>query len=250
MRSRYACHVTTGSRVRQYIGYFRGELAQVQALRCGPEIPEDPGYWELRLALHQKTLCCAMLESLAGHRYPRDTQSSRRFKRLLREHAKWSTSELVSVPILAANLAGSSSALAAHCRVMLARHSTEAGDSLPVTAFDVPSADLESLAASKEERKLIARCRHVELLYAYRCYLAHEFREPGYAMDVMAGSEAEPRYHGYANEEGVWVLLYPVGFFRALVESCLDSLEEHHMQTATDPYDSVEDSSPWIVRRR
>lgn len=233
--------------MRVYVSWFRGELGVIERLRWRPEDPELDPHWKLRLGLHQKTLCCVMLDALAGHRYPKDRGNASRFKRLLREHTDWATRHLVSVPILAERLTGSSSELARYCRGVLGRHHTPLHGSVPLTAFDVAEATLEPVA-SQEERRLIGESRHLELLYRYRCFLVHEFREPGYAFEAWDRPETEPVYWSY-HWEPQWRLLYPVAFFFGLVRTSLDSLEQYYVRAGIDPYSSVEDSSAWRGRR-
>lgn len=231
-------------KARAYIAYFRKQVSLVESLRGDESIhvgASDPG---VRVAIHKKVLQSAILDSLAGVRYAGCGLKNRdRFVKVLQEHSAWTSGGLVSVPVLAERLECASSKLAQHLSCILAKHSTDRGNSLPITAFDVASASLECLAADDAERKRVAGCIHYELAYRYRNYIVHEFREPGYAMESF-GEGNEPRYHGYLNDPS-WHLLYPASFFEFLVTSVLTSLESYYLAGDIDPYASVTDSSAW-----
>lgn len=110
---------------------------------------------------------------------------------------------------------------------------------------DLSFDDLRELAnGHKGALKCIKRCRHFHLIYGYRNYLVHEFREPGYAMELFGEGQTEPSYHSYLNNP-VLRLLYPVGFFRRLAEQVVATLEAWFIENDENPYNRVHDSSAW-----
>jgi hypothetical protein len=230
--------------MRQYIEYFRRQVSLVESLQGDESINVGASEPQARVKIHRKILHAALLDSLAGVRYAGcGLRNRERFVNLLQEHSAWTSGGLVSVPVLAKRLDGNSSDLKQHLDCILAKYSTDRGNSLSVTAFDVAPASLDCLAQDQAERLHIAGCVHYELAYRYRNFIVHEFREPGYAMESFSEGD-EPRYHGYLNDS-CWHLLYPGGFFASLVASVLTSLEAYYVANEINPYQSVMDSSTW-----
>ena len=55
---------------------------------------------------------------------------------------------------------------------------------MPGLEVDPLISDIEQLAATVEEKKLLRESTHSSLLYLYRNHLVHEFREPGHGMEM------------------------------------------------------------------
>jgi hypothetical protein len=90
--------------------------------------------------------------------------------------------------------------------------------------------------------------QHVHLFYSCRNSLIHEFREPGYGMEV--GPTDEPFYHSMVEPETEnynWELVYPVGFFRKLCETTLARLGDYYLKNRIDPYSRYTFGSSWIT---
>jgi len=118
----------------------------------------------------------------------------------------------------------------------------------PLSTFDEPpSALLELSEHNDDERQHIGRSLHFELVYGYRNFIVHEFREPGYGMESFADGGVDPLYHAYLNDP-TWHLVYPVGFFQRLAEGAITSLEAWLISSSVNPYDRVRDSSDWYSR--
>jgi hypothetical protein len=230
--------------IENYIDYFQRQVELVASLSGDPAISVGSRNPSTRVALHKKILSVAILDSLAALRYAgMGFTNHGRFTRLLADHAGWPEGHLVSVPVLAERLRDTSGTLSRHCANVLARHSTMSPNSLPLNAFDSDAAMLLPLASSKDERTAIKKSTHFELFYRYRNYIVHEFREPGYAMEVFAEGE-QPRYHGYIGEDR-WHLLYPFAFFQFLLRKTLESIEHYYTASDLDPYENLESSSAW-----
>ncbi len=235
----------TQDRIESFIGYFRRQLA-VAARLSSDVLSSDPDM-ALRVAMHRKVLYCVMLDCLAGVRYHgRELGSRRRFIRLLRNHTAWPAGHLVSVPILYQRLGTSAPAgLRAYLQTKLDARDPEAGNGEPLAAFDTPLQVLLDLADTDADARVqVEQAQHFQLVYRYRNFLIHEFREPGYAMESFGEEEREPLYHSYVNDHA-WRLLYPADFFHRLVAAAVTSLHAWFIHDGLNPYDSVPDSSGW-----
>jgi hypothetical protein len=231
-------------RIENYIDYFERQLELVSSIAADPTIHVGTSDPATRVALHKKVLLVAILDSFAALRYAGMRLTNHgRFLQLLRDHSSWADGALVSVPVLNRRLCNPASPLSQHCATTLARHSVLSPNSQPLTAFDTAPAPLLALAADKAERTAVKQSIHFELLYRYRNYIVHEFREPGYAMEVFAEGD-QPRYHGYSGDDH-WHLLYPLAFFQLIVRQTLGALSNYYTAADIDPYDLLESSSAW-----
>lgn len=88
--------------------------------------------------------------------------------------------------------------------------------------------------------------KHVHLFYAYRNSLIHELRNLGYGLEELS-LEEEPSYHSMTMEDGkdTWQLVYPLGFFENICETCLKNLEKYLTSNNINPYNSFNFGSYW-----
>ncbi len=218
--------------IEQYCQYFEEKLAEVSS------IPP---------ALFQKILLMAILDTLARARSPKTRDNKKRFSALVRQCAEWPDAERISLPQLSLLLRGRASLADS---LLPQEVENRLGDweygRIYRLENDPRSEDLERFASTTEEQKLINDCRHVHRFYTYRCYLVHEFREPGYGMEISDDSDS-PYYHGMSETGGVetWELVYPVGFFRLLAKRSLFNLKRYLLENDLDPYSFYEFGSPW-----
>jgi hypothetical protein len=232
--------------IENFADFFRDQLALTVSLEGDRRIHAGASRPATKVAIHKKVLYSAILDALAGVRYRDESLGNHdRFVRLLREHASWPGGALVSAPVLRERLI-TRSPLRDHLDLQLAKQSTMSPNALTVSAFDEPVAELTALADTSELRHVNAS-EHYELLYKYRNFTVHEFREPGYAMETFASGGAEPLYHGYIGETK-WRLLYPVGFFHKRVAEAIESLVTWFTANGVDPYDRVRTSADWYDR--
>lgn len=262
--------------VQSFVTFFRnqvtlvGSLAGDAAIRTGASEPAH------RVAIHKKILFSAILDALAGIRYRGEKLKNHdRFVQFLREHTDWCCGSLVSVQILrdrlhrvdtlqketkkvpetadppASDNSGTGgeaasappTALVCHLESRISSRASHVGGTLAIRDLDEPIFTIEQLA-NAAERALVDKCLHFELLYSYRNFIVHEFREPGQAMEEFADEGVEPLYHGYCNSPG-WHLLYPVGFFAARAAAAVDSLNQWLLANNVDPYARIRDSLDW-----
>ncbi len=96
--------------------------------------------------------------------------------------------------------------------------------------------------ATPEENCVLSSCRYAELFCTYRNSLVHEFREPGYGME-MPTDGVQPYYHSSLN--GSWELVFPVRFFSDLYSDVLTELETRLVSRDANPYTQFEFGAKW-----
>jgi len=98
--------------------------------------------------------------------------------------------------------------------------------------------------ANPDEKPLVMKARYSELFYTYRNCLVHEFREPGYGIE-MSVDPSTPYYHGMTNSP--WQLVFPLPFIKELCLTCLNGLREYLITNEVNPYDSYGFGSMWSI---
>jgi hypothetical protein len=211
-------------RIKGLIGYFREQVQLILSL-------EVPGAADGQISLYRKTLFISIFDCLAGIRYPELVkQNRRRFTRFLEEFASWPTGSLVSLPFLVSRLEKESleGKLLVRARAQLASFDPQAGNSIRLRDIDLTLDELRPFAKREAEEKALEDVQYWSLLYRYRNHLVHEFREPGYGMEVFAEDRGEACYHNYINDPRFY-LVYPVDLFRSLAESAVAGLEVYFL---------------------
>jgi len=101
--------------------------------------------------------------------------------------------------------------------------------------------NIESIGGVK-----ISSLKHIYLFYTYRNSIVHELRNPGYGVEELS-LEKEPSYHSMTMEDGkdTWQLVYPLGFFEIICETCLKSLKKYLIINNINPYNSFNFGSYW-----
>lgn len=247
--------------------YFRGQLRLISA-------PPQGG-----VALHRELLYVALIDAVARLRYPK-LKNKDRFLAVLRDHSGWAAVNHVSLPVLLVRTTNhpdpkvSDSELRTFLSTTLpewevSRRRPRTGpwrrwkdregvpdsdvatalpaysNPTPIGSFDNDGSTAKVReVATEKEKNLVEDSRHAELLYDYRNFLVHEFRKPGGAMEVFAGSGDEPCYHRYINASG-WRLVYPVGLFARLAGAIVSSLETYWLSKGIDPYQSLRTTLDW-----
>jgi hypothetical protein len=109
--------------------------------------------------------------------------------------------------------------------------------------------EIEQLATTEEEKKLLRESTHSSFLYLYRNHLVHEFRQPGNGVERQG--DISPYYHSLTHltaiggKDETWELVYPLGFFMQLVLTSLDSLRNYLLENDLDPYSSNQFGTLW-----
>ena len=229
--------MTNNQDIEKYCSYFERQLNQIQKLTD---------------RLHKKVLLLVILDTLGRVRYPDERTNRLRFIKMIRDHIQWKDSSRVNLcRILELSQHPSSSNLISFARDRI----REWRDwEMPEISADPSIETIQDLVVVKQERKLIQDSTHLNLLYAYRNHLIHEFREPGKGME-MDQRDTSPYYHRMTHlslngndERETWELVYPLGFFVTLAESCLQKLKQHLLQNDLNPYSFYKFGTVWQVR--
>lgn len=92
----------------------------------------------------------------------------------------------------------------------------------------------------------ISSLKHIHLFYTYRNSIVHELRNLGHGLEELS-LEKEPSYHAMTMEDGknTWQLVYPLGFFENICETCLKNLKKYLISNNINPYNSFNFGSYW-----
>jgi hypothetical protein len=125
----------------------------------------------------------------------------------------------------------------------IASFDIDAGGHVGISSIDEPLDILLTMASTEREEEAIADQQHYSLLYRYRNYLLHEWREPGSSMEIDS-LRNEPYYHGYVSDPK-WYLVYPMQVFTDLFAKCVSRFRQYLLDKSIDPYSFVEDTHRW-----
>jgi len=213
--------------IEQFIDYFQSQVVSIESVK-------NPMYRKLLYATALDPLARAAFGNI-GHR--------QRIVRLLDELTAWNAKSLVSLPQLALNLREARRGRYRLCRQVGRRLSDwPPGHIVPITVSP-SSIELAPFAASQEQ-KFLTNCRYPELFYTYRNNLIHEFREPGYGIEMS--TDKEPYYTSMINSP--WQLVFPVDFFAAICKQAAAGLQTYLLKHKVDPYTRFEFGSLWRAK--
>lgn len=96
--------------------------------------------------------------------------------------------------------------------------------------------------------------QHVQLSYAHRNALVHEFRMLGQLGAAPSWSIEMPYYSGLRSEQSretlgqayTWELQYPLPIYERLVLTSLDKLEPHLLSNGIDPFPFYSQGTYWL----
>jgi len=215
--------------IERYYQYFENQLQSVSSVKEH---------------MYQKLLLVTIIDTLGRARFPKIPQNKKRFVRLITECADWPDCRRISLPQLSFSLQfGNDSTLIGEVKTRI--QGWQYGRIYRLSEVDPEIDEILSFAETDNERKLIDNSEHSTLLYIYRNHLVHEFREPGYGMEI-SDDDASPYYLGRNTLEGsIWELVYPIGFFINVARSILDNLKRYLQDNNLDPYSFYKFGSMW-----
>lgn len=216
--------------IDQYCSYFEEHLRKVSMVE------------EL---LYRKILLVIILDTLARARHPKINSNRDRFVNLIKNCADWADNDRISLPQLSLLLQISPGDGRLKREVDRKIGDWQHGRIYRLDIDPRPQ-ELKPFITTENEQKLIDYSCHANLLYTYRNDLVHEFREPGYGLEI-SNDNTTPYYHGMTNLQGhdTWELVYPIGFFMYIVKCSLDSLKHYLKDNNLDPYSLYEFGSLW-----
>lgn len=215
--------------IAQFIQYFRDRI---------------PALEKVEPIFYRKILYATALDPLARAAFGAVGKHRARNLRLIDELAHWDERDRVSLPQLCLALEEkkiTASTLYREVKALLNQWSPGGIIRLDVS----PRLSEISAGSQPEELCVLKACSYAELFYTYRNNLVHEFREPGYGIE-MPTDKNQPYYHCMLNEP--WQLVFPVGFFAWLYSEALEGLEKLLMEYDIDPYCQFEFGSRWRAR--
>lgn len=213
--------------IEQFIGYFEGHIKTIEAVKP---------------VVYRKLLYAAALDPLARAAFG-DIKHRERITRLIDDLTSWPAKKLVSLPQLELALKEQErTRFRLYRRVHGQLKQWAPGHVLRIIESP-PLAELQPFA-SPEEQKTLNRCRYTALFYTYRNNLVHEFRQPGYGIEMSSDKyKDQPYYHSEIG--GPWQLVFPVAFFSSLYKDAVRGLETFLKRHDRDPYEQFRFGSLW-----
>lgn len=225
--------MTNQDAINQYYSYFKEQLDKIKTL-------ETP--------LYQNVLLVTLIDTWARAKYPKVQSDKQRFIDFITEYSDWKDCNRVSLSqlsyLLKEHRETSDGRLIKEVSVRLGKWQSGIIYRLDV---DPCMPEINSFSTTDKEKKLVACSRHSDLLYTYRNHMVHEFRNPGYGME-MSNDGTSPYYHGMfdpSSSQSTWELVYPAKFLRNTAEHLLDNLKQYLQSKDIDPYSSYEFGSIW-----
>lgn len=238
-----------GKNIERFEKYFRNQLCEIQALKT--ESAE----------LYQRLLYSSLLDTLAGIAFPDGKNRDRRDRYIsfLKKFCEWPDGDRVSIPHLAQLLQMVSDPEYKKVREWAFNKSETHpvhGGTIVAISYDPSFEEIKShwpnneLNIELEGKKIwIEQLQHFNLLYAYRNTLVHEFRIPGYGIEVDDAPYYHLLRHSNANGDDISQtieLVYPHQFLFQLCNSGLNQLVLNFTSSGANPYDSRKFGTYWI----
>lgn len=212
--------------IEQFIGYFRDQEASIS---------------QVQSILYRKIIYATALDPIARAAFGKVGTHRAKSLRLLYELTNWKDRDRVSLPQLCLTL--EDKGFVSGSLYIEAKSRLEHWFSGKVLRLDHSPLLLElEKIAQPLEKCILSSCRYADLFYTYRNNLVHEFREPGYGIEMSAYKD-QPYYHSMIGEP--WQLVFPVGFFARLYAEALAGLETLLLRYDIDPYSQFEFGSRW-----
>ena len=238
------------TKIDRYFGYFRTQVNEIAEIRSGQN---SENFGRNDLLIYKKALFVCILSSLARGLYGKEQRKDKEhFIQLIAGYADWADSDRVSSIQL----------------FLILRKNRKIIDRAPGGLYEKLEQNVSSLITGQLYKpveidttldeyiekysvseivnviKMIEDSRMTALLYAYRCNLIHEFRQPGYGIEMTDDGDYA-YYHSYSNRDPGWELVFPLALFKNLCLSCIDNLQKYYRVQAGDPYAKYLFSSMW-----
>ena len=236
---------TLTENIHQFISFFRERLDEIGKISNVTYAHQ-----------YQKMLYLSAVDALARVRLPQETSNKRRFTEFVQGFAKWPDDRRVSLPHLDKLLKDIADPQLLGLReyVRDKMGTWRPGKIYPLDVDPVFEEVIKFCPKSNDGKNAslrgagVASVTHVNLLYACRNMLVHEFRSP-----TADFSNAGPCYINQSNifangerKTAVWKLSYPVSFMKGIATNCLENLENYLRQNKIDPYDSFVFGDYWL----
>ena len=232
------------NRINRYSSYFNKQINTIDAMKSSKDRDSS--------IMYRKSLYVCLLSSLARGRYGQEQRKDRQhFLQLISEYSDWEERDRVSTVQLHYTLRKNKTLRAEAPESLVLRVAEKVKAMQPGNVYQVPAIDAEFdyysnmvCRTSPKVKNLIFGSRMKSLLYDYRCHLVHEFRSPGYGIE-MTGDGEHAYYHSYINREPGWELVFPLGLFKQICKSCVENLHRYYLAEGINPYGRYRFSSLW-----
>lgn len=215
--------------IDQYLNYFRQQLPEIEAIASHH---------------YRKTLYVTLLDCLSRAGFPTIDKHRPRFVTFIDTCTGWKDKDRVSTPQLKLALDNSMITSGALYDAVSARLATWTEGDILRPDSDATIDELRPLISTGEQPH-VEKARYAELLYTYRNHLVHEFRQPGYGME-LSDDPTTPYYHSMTGSP--WELVFPSPFFHRLSGDSIDGLELHLKHNMLNPYDAYQFGTLWQRR--
>lgn len=216
--------------IDQYINYFRQRLPEITSIA-------SPHY--------RKTLYVTLLDCLSRAGFPSIPNHRLRFVTFIDKCSNWKDKDRVSTPQLKLTLDNSTISSGALYDAVSARLDSWTEGAILRPDSDPTFDELRTLMNANEQH-YVEKARYPELLYTYRNHLVHEFRQPGYGIE-LSDDPSTPYYHSMtASMTGSsWELVFPAQFFHGLCDNSIAGLEVHLKNSNLNPYEAYQFGTLW-----
>ena len=234
-------------KIRRYSSYFKKQLNAIDAMTSSKD--RDSAI------MYKKSLYVCLLSALARGRYGKQQRKDREhFLQLISEYSDWQDRDRVSAVQLYYTLKKNRTLMAEAPEILFSRvaeqiREMKSGHVYKVSDVDDSIFSYNSMicGTSSQVNNMISGSRMQSLLYDYRCHLVHEFRSPGYGIEMTDDGE-HAYYHSYINREPGWELVFPLRLFKKICKDCIDNLQQYYLAKEINPYARYRFSSLWSDR--
>ncbi len=221
------------SEVSKFFSYFEERIQDVDKLQHN---------------LFKKILYFTMLDTLSKCAYPKVNRNKERFVKFIEKFSNWGDGNRVSACQLSFYLKAQIEEFT-QLRTQIDSFIKNWNNGEIVRPEKEPF--INDLTLGSQDYRKIEEFTYKALLWKYRCFLIHEFREPGYPMEI-SDDGSTPYYIGMKHINGQdisdksWELTFSLPFIKNLLLESLKKLQEYCKKEDINPYHSYKFSSSWF----
>jgi len=212
--------------IAQFSSYFSDRIREVEKV--------EPD-------LFRKILFMGIVDTLSRAGCPGVQGHRERVIQFIDNYSGWVDKDRVSAQQLVLNLEEKKKKFSALHQLAKKKVDSWPDGSIVRADADLTFIEADSVAAV-DEKKLVQAATYKHLFYTYRNHLVHEFREPGYGMELSQDAST-PYYHGMIGDP--WQLVFTDQFIKEICLSCLNGLAGQLLTQQKNPYDCYEFGSLW-----
>lgn len=217
----------SASEVQQFCDYMTRQIVEIS---------------KIDNRLFQKILFVSLLDTMGRAKFPHCNNNHDRMVRFIDECSSWEDRNRVSLVQLSLLKTGQIHPQSPLLALIANQTASWQDGSAPRSNADPL---ISGIVLQTGEAEIVNHARYAELFYHYRNTLIHEFREPGYPMEVS--SDGSSPYYFSMNKQ--WELVFPTVFFKMLCESCLNGLRAYLIKEDIDPYTRYQFGRLWIQKK-